>query len=165
MTDNTQTEYEKLKNDISFHLYRYHVLDDPVISDAEYDMLLQRLKEMEAVHPEWVAPDSPTQRVGGEAAARFVKVLHPAPILSLSNAFSLDDLRAWLQRVSRLDARAAAAEFVIEPKIDGLTVVCAVPHAETARWGRISPPTCEPYEFCRCAFPLIPKPRNLQHGW
>lgn len=133
MTDNTQTEYEKLKNDISFHLYRYHVLDDPVISDAEYDMLLQRLKEMEAVHPEWVAPDSPTQRVGGEAAARFVKVLHPAPILSLSNAFSLDDLRAWLQRVSRLDARAAAAEFVIEPKIDGLTVVL---HYENGRFVR-----------------------------
>lgn len=116
-------QLEQLKREINFHLYRYHVLDDPVISDAEYDGLVNRLREIEAAHPELITPDSPSQRVGGAAADKFTKVPHPAPILSLSNAFNLNDLKAWYERVIRLDDRVKTADFVIEPKIDGLSVV------------------------------------------
>ena len=113
----------QLRREIHFHNYRYHVLDDPVISDYEFDRLLAELREIEAEHPEWVTPDSPTQRAGSQPAERFTKVRHPAPILSLANAFGADDLRAWYERVVRLDERVTQAEYVIEPKIDGLTVV------------------------------------------
>jgi len=113
----------QLRREIHFHNYRYHVLDDPVISDYEFDQLLAELRQIEADHPEWITPDSPTQRAGSQPAERFTKVSHPAPILSLANAFGAEDLRAWYERVVRLDERVAQAEFVIEPKIDGLTVV------------------------------------------
>ena len=113
----------QLRHEIHLHNYRYHVLDDPVISDYEFDRLLAELREIEAEHPEWVTPDSPTQRAGSQPAERFTKVRHPAPILSLANAFGADDLRAWYERVVRLDERVTQAEYVIEPKIDGLTVV------------------------------------------
>ena len=116
-------DYESLKRDLNYHNYRYHVLDDPVVSDGEFDRMLVNLREMEAAHPEWVTTDSPTQRSGAPPADQFKKVSHPAPILSLANAFSEDDLRAWFDRVARLDERVLQAEFVIEPKIDGLTVV------------------------------------------
>ncbi|HSD85452.1 MAG TPA: NAD-dependent DNA ligase LigA, partial [Anaerolineae bacterium] len=78
----------ELREQLNFHNYRYHVLDDPVISDVEYDRLLNELKQIEAEHPEWITPDSPTQRVGGLVSERFAKVSHPAPILSLANAFN-----------------------------------------------------------------------------
>ena len=117
------SEYEKLKNEINYNNYRYHVLDNPVISDYEFDRMLTELKQMEADHPEWVSGDSPTQRSGAAPAEQFRKVSHPAPILSLANAFSTDDLRAWFERVSKVDERVKNADFVIEPKIDGLTVV------------------------------------------
>ena len=117
------SDYEKLKNEIHFNNYRYHVLDDPVISDYEFDQLLLKLRKMEETHPDWIAPDSPTQRSGAAPAERFEKVRHPAPILSLANAFSEDDIRAWYERIARLDERVRSAKFVLEPKIDGLTVV------------------------------------------
>ena len=122
-TNLLRSRYEELKSQIGFHNYRYHVLDAPIVSDAEYDKLLNELKQIEAAHPDWVSPDSPTQRAGAKAADRFDKVRHPAPILSLANAFGGDDARAWFERVRKLDERVASAKFVVEPKIDGLSVV------------------------------------------
>lgn len=116
-------ELQQLKQEISQHNHRYHVLDAPLISDFEFDRLVQRLKAIEAAHPEWITPDSPSQRVGDVAAEKFGKVRHAAPILSLGNAFGVDELRAWIERLARLDERARSADFVVEPKIDGLTVV------------------------------------------
>ncbi len=114
---------EELRHQIHFHNYRYHVLDDPLISDYEFDQLLVTLRQAELEHPEWVTADSPTQRAGGLPAPRFSKVRHPAPILSLANAFSADDVREWYERILKIDGRVDASEFVVEPKIDGLTVV------------------------------------------
>ena len=114
---------EQLRKEINFHNYRYHVLDAPLISDYEYDQMLQKLRSLEAIHPEWITPDSPTQRAGASALDRFVKVNHPAPILSLANAFTAEDVRAWYERILRLDDRVTKSRFVLEPKIDGLTVV------------------------------------------
>jgi DNA ligase (NAD+) len=118
-----QGRLEELRRQVHFHNYRYHVLDDPLISDYEYDRLLAELKDIEIQHPEWITPDSPTQRVGAAPAEKFTKVNHPAPILSLSNAFGAADVRAWYERILRLDERVAAADYVVEPKFDGLTVV------------------------------------------
>lgn len=124
MTDHAEIdEIKKLQNDINVHFYRYHVLDQPLISDYEYDLLIKRLRELEARHPEMVTADSPTQRIGALAADRFQKVSHPAPILSLANAFSNADLTAWYDRILKLDSRVAQSGYVLEPKIDGLTVV------------------------------------------
>jgi DNA ligase (NAD+) len=124
MTDNAEIdEIKKLQKDINVHFYRYHVLDQPLISDYEYDTLIKRLRELEAKHPEMITADSPTQRIGALAADRFQKVSHPAPILSLANAFSNADLSAWYDRILKLDSRVAQSGYVLEPKIDGLTVV------------------------------------------
>jgi DNA ligase (NAD+) len=120
---NTRSRYEELKQQIHFHNHRYHVLDAPVISDLEFDRLLNELKQIEAEHPDWVTDDSPTRRAGARPADRFIKVSHPAPILSLANAFGADDARGWFERVSRIDDRVENAKFVVEPKIDGLSVV------------------------------------------
>ncbi len=95
----------------------------PLISDLEYDRLLNELKALEAEHPDWITPDSPTQRAGATPLDKFEKVQHPAPILSLSNAFGAEDALAWFERVKKLDPRVATAKFVVEPKIDGLSVV------------------------------------------
>lgn len=114
---------EALKKEINYHNYRYYVLDDPVIGDYEFDMLFRELREIEEAHPEWVTPDSPTQRAGGAPSEKFVRVNHPASILSLANAFNADEVRAWYQRLVRLDERVIDADYVVEPKYDGLTVV------------------------------------------
>ena len=116
-------ELYNLKQQINFHSYRYHVLDSPLISDFEYDRLAELLKSIESFHPEWITPDSPTQRVGATPSSKFIKVQHPGSILSLGNGFTLEDVQAWYERLIRLDERAASADFVAEPKIDGLTVV------------------------------------------
>jgi DNA ligase (NAD+) len=119
----TQARYEELKQQINFHNYRYHTLDAPIISDVEFDRLLNELKRIEAEHPDWITADSPTRRAGAKAADRFDKVRHPAPILSLANAFGAEDARAWFERVRKVDDRVEKAKFVVEPKIDGLSVV------------------------------------------
>ena len=119
----TLDRLEYLISEVNYHNYRYHVLDDPVISDYEYDQLLVELRRIEAAHPEWITPDSPTQRAGGIPAERFSRVSHPAPIMSLANAFDGDDVRAWYKRLFRMDERVADTEYVVEPKFDGLTVV------------------------------------------
>ncbi|HJS19692.1 MAG TPA: NAD-dependent DNA ligase LigA, partial [Anaerolineales bacterium] len=120
---NKKSRYEELKQQINSHNYRYHVLDAPVISDLEFDRLLNELKQIEADHPDWITPDSPTLRAGAAPADRFVKVRHPAPILSLGNAFGADDARGWFERIRRIDDRVERAKFVVEPKIDGLSIV------------------------------------------
>ncbi len=112
-----------LRQQINYHNYRYNVLDDPIISDYEYDQLLVDLRALETAHPDWITPDSPSQRVGGTPVDRFEKVRHPAPILSLGNAFSFDDIRAWFERVARVDERVLTTNFTVEPKLDGLSVV------------------------------------------
>src|SRR4030042_440673 len=113
----------ELREQIHFHNHRYHVIASPLISDLEYDRLVRELQELEAAHPDLVTPDSPPRRVGGEPAERFVKVRHPASILSLSNAFNVEEVRAWHERIARLDDRVRRAQLVVEPKLDGLTVV------------------------------------------
>jgi DNA ligase (NAD+) len=115
-----------LVEQIRQHNYRYHVLDDPVIADRAYDELVRELQAIEAAHPEWVLPDSPTRRVGGEPLPGFAKVTHPRPILSLGNAFDADEVRAWLERIARILPEGVGVEdlcFTVEPKFDGLTVV------------------------------------------
>ncbi len=111
---------EELRSQIAYHNYRYYVLDQPEISDADYDELMQELRSLEERYPQLITPDSPTQRVGGEPVAAFGIVEHAVPLLSLGNAFSEDDLRAWHRRAATM----AEAEFamVCEPKIDGLAV-------------------------------------------
>ena len=122
-TSPLRDRYEELKQEIHLHSYRYHVLDAPVISDLEYDRLMAELKEIETEHPDWVTPDSPSQRTGAAPADKFEKVRHPAPILSLANAFGAADARAWYERVCKLDEQVEKTSFVVEPKIDGLSVV------------------------------------------
>ncbi len=121
--DHERRRLEELRGLIRYHEYRYYVLDSPEISDAAYDALYRELQEIEARHPDWVAPDSPTQRVGGELQAGFRRVRHPRPILSLASVTNDRDLQAWLERTQRLAPKGTRLDFVVEPKIDGLTVV------------------------------------------
>ncbi len=124
MTDESiRTKVEQLKEEIRQHNYRYYVLNSPIISDSEYDQLLRELQDIEAQYPELRSPDSPTQRVGGEPAEGFRRVPHPRSILSLGNAFDADDVRAWYERILKLDSHVKQAAFTVEPKLDGLTVV------------------------------------------
>lgn len=99
--------------------YQYYVLDDPQMPDFEYDRLLRELEELEAIHPEWIQPDSPTQRVGGEAVSQFEKVTHPVPLMSLQDVFSLEELNDFLGKIL---AAFPGISFSVEPKIDGLSV-------------------------------------------
>jgi DNA ligase (NAD+) len=123
MEKNLREEYENLKSDLNFHAYRYYVLDTPVISDYEYDLKMKELQEIESAHPDWISGDSPSQRAGGPVLEKFSKIRHPNPILSLANGFGETDVRAWFERIARLDERVLSTDFVLEPKIDGLTVV------------------------------------------
>lgn len=125
MENNIETQIAELRAEINYHLYRYHTLDDPVISDYEYDQLFQKLKLLEEEYPSLITPDSPTQRVGAEPLSEFEKVTHPVPMTSLANAFDDEDMWAWLKRIERLlpdGVSVADLEFVVEPKIDGLAV-------------------------------------------
>ncbi|HWE13018.1 MAG TPA: NAD-dependent DNA ligase LigA [Solirubrobacteraceae bacterium] len=116
----------ELRRLLEHHGYRYYVLDDPEIGDAEYDALLDELRRLEAGHPELLTPDSPTQRIGGEPVSDLIKVRHPEPMLSLANARSAEELQAWVQRMRNHLAREGIEdpdfEFVAEPKIDGLAI-------------------------------------------
>ena len=123
MADKLLSQYEELKAQVNALNYRYHVLDAPIISDLEYDRLLNELKQIEADHADWITSDSPTQRAGSKPADRFEKIRHPRSILSLANAFGRDDALAWFERVKKIDDRVEQAKFVVEPKIDGLSVV------------------------------------------
>jgi DNA ligase (NAD+) len=112
---------DSLRDDIRRHEYRYYVLDDPEISDAEFDRLMNELKKLEAAHPELITPDSPTQRVGGKPREGFVKVAHSVPMLSLDNAYSEEELRNWERRVHELSGRKDI-EYVCELKLDGMSL-------------------------------------------
>ena len=114
-------ELERLRREIARYNVSYHVLDRPEISDAEYDSLFLRLLELERLHPEWVTPDSPTQRVGATPAAEFAAVEHRVPMLSLANAYSEEELRDYDRRMCALLGEPSIV-YVSEPKLDGLSV-------------------------------------------
>ncbi|HEY7752289.1 MAG TPA: NAD-dependent DNA ligase LigA [Steroidobacteraceae bacterium] len=113
---------ERLRTQIEHHNYRYHVLDDPEIPDAEYDRLLVELRRLEGEHPELVTPDSPTQRVGGAPVGGFAEVRHRTPMLSLDNAFSRDEVEAFDRRVRERLETDREIRYACEPKLDGLAV-------------------------------------------
>lgn len=115
-------ELEQLRSDINYHNHRYHSLDAPEISDAEYDRLMQRLKNLEAEYPELITPDSPTQRVGSAPLSEFVTVVHEMPMLSLDNAFSDEDLLAFNKRLQDRLKSTEEIEFACEVKLDGIAV-------------------------------------------
>ena len=112
-------EIRRLTQQLNEANYRYYVLDDPTITDYEYDMALRRLENLEAAHPELIAPDSPTQRVGGSPLSQFEKVEHPVPLESLQDVFSLAELAEFTDRVRET---IPAPEYTVEPKVDGLSV-------------------------------------------
>lgn len=114
---------ERLRREIREHQYRYYVLDAPTISDSEYDKLYRELEEIERRFPSLVTPDSPTQRVGGEVSPAFRSVPHRTPVLSLSNAFSEGEVAAFVRRVADLSGEKGPLRYILEPKIDGLSIV------------------------------------------
>src|ERR671932_841311 len=117
-----QARLDEVRAELNHHLYRYHVLDDPEISDAEYDRLFDELKALEDDHPDLITPDSPTQRVGAPPSDRFQKVEHLSPMGSLEKVTDDESLFKWAEDVrKRLDSDEPVA-YVIEPKIDGLAV-------------------------------------------
>src|SRR5256714_14812566 len=120
MTVSVDQRLAELREQIRRHEYLYYVLDNPEVTDAQFDALFGELRQLEEEHPDLVTPDSPTQRVGGETGAQFSKVRHRSPMLSLQNAFDEHEIRAWDKRV-----RAAVGEdvgYVGELKIDGLAI-------------------------------------------
>jgi DNA ligase (NAD+) len=114
-------EIEKLREEIRRHEELYYVQDNPEISDVEYDRLVERLQKLESQHPEYVTPDSPTQRVGGRPAEGFAEVVHRRPMLSLDNSYNIEELRAFDQRCRKL-ADGRSPDYVAELKIDGLSI-------------------------------------------
>jgi DNA ligase (NAD+) len=121
MAASPKKRIEELREQIQYHEHRYYVLDDPKISDADYDLLINELKQLEKEHPDLVTPDSPTQRVGGKPREGFVKVAHSSPMLSLDNAYNEEELRDWERRVHELSGRKEI-EYVCELKLDGLSM-------------------------------------------
>ncbi len=116
-----KNEIEQLREKLRYHEYRYYVVDDPEISDAAFDRMMDRLKELEAAHPELITPDSPSQRVGGAPREGFQTLRHARPMLSLDNAFSYDALRDWDRRV-REGSGHEKIEYIAEHKFDGLSI-------------------------------------------
>ena len=115
-----QKEIVKLRRELEYHSKLYYVLDAPVISDYEYDMMMNRLKALEALHPELITPDSPTQRIGGEALSQFEQVRHQVPLESLTDVFSYEELFAFGDRMD--GALTEKHDYTVEPKIDGLSM-------------------------------------------
>jgi len=119
--DDIIKKIKELREKIRYHNYRYYVLDDPTVSDAEYDRLMKKLEEWETKYPQYITPASPTQRVGVEPVAGFVPVKHITPLLSLANAFSAEELQSFDKRIKKLIPQQKL-EYVVELKIDGLAV-------------------------------------------
>ncbi|MBI5328619.1 MAG: NAD-dependent DNA ligase LigA [Deltaproteobacteria bacterium] len=124
-----EKEIEKLRQEINLHNYRYYVLDNPVISDAGYDKLMRRLEELEAKCPRLITPDSPTQRIGAKPLEAFGTITHTTPMLSLDNAFRVEEANEFDDRIKKLlkisqesEVRGREIEYVAEPKIDGLAI-------------------------------------------
>jgi DNA ligase (NAD+) len=118
----TAAKAARLRDQLHYHDYRYYVLDDPEISDAEYDRLFRKLEQLEEQCPELVTAESPTQRVGGKPADKFETVEHRQPMLSLENAFSEGEAREFETRLQRFLRREEGFEYVVEPKMDGVAV-------------------------------------------
>ena len=116
---NPRDRIQELSSQLTEANYRYYVLDDPTMPDFEYDHLLRELEELEAANPEFTAADSPTKRVGGEALSQFEKVVHPIPLMSLQDVFSMEELNDFL---AKIQATEPGASFSVEPKVDGLSV-------------------------------------------
>ena len=151
---------DELRAQIAHHNERYHTLDDPEISDADYDALVRELRRLEAEHPELSADDSPTGLIGGAISATFAPVTHRVPMMSLDNAMDGDELRAWADRVVKgLDGDEPT--FVCELKFDGLAISlryedgasCRRPRAVTAAWARTSPATSPRSATCPTTCP------------
>ena len=122
MNQAIQLRLQQLKDQLAYHNYKYYVLDNPSIPDADYDQLFQELKQIEQQHPELVTADSPTQRVGAAPLSKFGQISHQVAMLSLDNAFDADDFAAFYKRMAdRIDA-SKDFEFCAEPKLDGLAV-------------------------------------------
>jgi len=121
LASHPEREIERLREQIRYHEHRYYVLDDPEISDYEFDQLMKKLQDLERQHPELITPDSPTQRVGGEPAAEFPKVRHSTPMMSLDNTYSVNELRDFDRRVRELSGRDRV-DYVGELKLDGLSM-------------------------------------------
>ena len=117
----TLAKTEALREKIRHHEHLYYVLDSPELDDADFDALMRELKEIEAKHPDWVTPDSPTQRVGGKPKEGFLKVAHSRPMLSLDNVNTPEELADWDRRVRSLAGDAEIA-YVTELKLDGLSL-------------------------------------------
>ena len=112
-----------LREELEYHNYRYYVLDDPVIPDAEYDRLLRELERLETDHPEYASEDSPTRKVAGSVVRTFSEVVHAVPMRSLANAFEEEEVVAFDRRVREIiELEDGDVEYVAEPKIDGLAV-------------------------------------------
>src|ERR1700752_4139075 len=116
-----EKKIEALREKIRHHEYQYFVLDNPEISDQDFDKLTKQLKDLEAEHPELITPEPPTQRVGGKPREGFVKVRRSSPMLSLDNTYSEDELRAWERRVHELSGRKEV-DYVCELKLDGMSL-------------------------------------------
>ena len=116
---NARERIEELRNLLTEANYRYYVLDDPKMPDFEYDRFLRELETLEKENPEFLTPDSPTQRVGGAAISAFEKYQHPVPLMSLQDVFSLEELNEFLEKIYQVQPET---EFSVEPKIDGLSV-------------------------------------------
>lgn len=114
-----RTEIEALRAELERANYEYYVLDKPTMSDFDFDHKLRRMEELEAAHPEWKTPDSPTQRVGGKVAEGFAEVVHQVPLESLQDVFSFEELREFDQRVREV---VEDVTYDAEPKVDGLSV-------------------------------------------
>ncbi|MFW6126978.1 MAG: DNA ligase LigA-related protein, partial [Thermodesulfobacteriota bacterium] len=117
-----QARAQELRDKIHYHNYRYYVLDDPEISDAEFDRLMQALQRLEDEYPALITPDSPTQRVGAPPLEKFESVPHRIPMLSLENAFSEDEAREFEVRLQRYLRTTEEFDYVVEPKMDGVAV-------------------------------------------
>ncbi len=128
-----QQQLNDLKALIQQHNYRYYVLDEPTVPDAEYDRWMRELKAIEAQHPEWITDDSPTQRIGGQAITAFAQVRHAVPMLSLENAFSESDIDNFVRAVNERLATSQEQAFSCEPKLDGLAISIVYEHGRLVR--------------------------------
>lgn len=133
MTKDIAARIAELSQQLHMHNYQYHVRSEPLISDAEYDRLLQELQTLEAEHPQYRRDDSPTLRVGSDLSGDFSKLRHPAPILSLANAFDEADLLAWEERNLRLLPAGTQLSYILQPKLDGLSIVITYENGSLAR--------------------------------
>src|SRR5690625_3957447 len=154
----TVAEVQRLRGELQRHNYRYYVLDDPEIPDADYDRMMQRLQELEKQHPQLITADSPTQRVGATPLSAFASVTHEMPMLSLDNAFNEDEMRAFDRRIRERLQDEAEIEYACEPNSMALRSVCCTRTvcwcgpllAGTAPRVKTSPKTCAPSTPCPC---------------